>query len=176
MKNLLHFRNLQQIRFARLQGVADLYFFNIPALHLLEIDSMRDLTYVNIINCPSLVRAHISNSRLDDFFVQNCQAIQYLDLSHNRLEAVPNMIFEITGLQQLSLADNRITSVDDEVEKLQNLRSLDLSNNAIRTLKASLGRCTQLQQLNITGNMIIRPGPQIQKKGTAGILQFLRAE
>lgn len=57
--------------------------------------------------------------------------IKSLDLSHKKLEAIPNCIFELSSLENLNLSHNHLSELPKEITKLTNLKFLDISWNHI---------------------------------------------
>jgi len=74
------------------------------------------------------------------------------------LERTPNV-------QELSLAKNKLEQLPDSVWNLKELRSLDLSGNALRTLSPLIAQLTQLRHLNLSGN----PGIKLPSKLPEGL-------
>eukprot|EP01102_Stenamoeba_stenopodia_P015118 TRINITY_DN5119_c0_g1_i1.p1 TRINITY_DN5119_c0_g1~~TRINITY_DN5119_c0_g1_i1.p1 ORF type:complete len:975 (+),score=339.93 TRINITY_DN5119_c0_g1_i1:86-3010(+) len=70
-----------------------------------------------------------------------------LDLSNNRLQSVPNSIFELTKLEKLSLNHNSIKSIPDQIAALDSLKILNLAENEIQSLPAGFAglKLTTLQ-------------------------------
>jgi len=79
-------------------------------------------------------------------------SLRRLDLSGNRLQAVPDEVFRLTQLEELNLAGNRITQLDPKIGTLHALRSLDLSENRLSTLPSELAGCTNLETLSLFDN------------------------
>ncbi|XP_035661040.1 uncharacterized protein LOC118405599 [Branchiostoma floridae] len=59
---------------------------------------------------------------------------------------------------------------------LSNIKKLILSHNRISCLPLNLSRLAQLEDMNITGNPLTYPPPDVRKKGTAAIMDFLRRD
>ena len=57
-----------------------------------------------------------------------------LDLSHLRLQEIPDEIFACTRLEWLDLRDNDLQVIPDRIRDLPNLAHLDLTNNPIQEL------------------------------------------
>lgn len=57
--------------------------------------------------------------------------LKSLDLSHKKLEALPNCLFELSSLEMLNLSHNQLTELPQEISKLKKLNSLDISWNHI---------------------------------------------
>ena len=62
-----------------------------------------------------------------------------LSLYNGGLAAVPEWVWERTGLESLNLSQNRLTAVSERLGELGRLRMLDLGHNRLRELPAALG-------------------------------------
>jgi hypothetical protein len=60
-----------------------------------------------------------------------CEKLRRLNLSDNRLSAVPPEFFDLTQLTELDLSNNQLTALPDDLAKLQKLASLNLASNAL---------------------------------------------
>ena len=65
--------------------------------------------------------------------------MQHLSLWKHGLGAVPDWVWDESGLETLVLADNRLTEVSERVGRLRRLRMLDLGHNQLTQLPAALG-------------------------------------
>ena len=78
-----------------------------------------------------------------------------LDLHHCDLEEFPREIFALADtLQMLDLSGNRLRALPDDLPRLRALRILFCSGNAFDTLPAVLGRCGQLDIVGFKANAI----------------------
>ncbi|XP_035661036.1 uncharacterized protein LOC118405597 [Branchiostoma floridae] len=102
--------------------------------------------------------------------------LQVLDLQDSGVESLPDGVGELVQLTDLNIAGNRFTSVPDEVMNLSNIKSLNLTENRIACLPMTLSRLTKLGDINILGNPMTYPPPDVCKKGTAAVMDFLRRE
>jgi len=76
-----------------------------------------------------------------------------LNLSYNRLEALPKELFTLTHLESLELYENYFESVPREIGYLAELRSLVISDNEqLKELPDEIGNLTKLRSLDISGN------------------------
>jgi Leucine-rich repeat (LRR) protein len=92
--------------------------------------------------------------------------LERIDLSNNRLAAVPVEITVLVSLEDLNLDHNSIVSLPEEIGKLRKLKALSLRHNRIQIsstvftaknpqpLPASLFRDTLLIDLNLHGNTL----------------------
>jgi internalin A len=101
--------------------------------------------------------------------------LKTLDLHDNRLTAVPPELSNLYNLKTLDLHDNQLTAVPPELSQLTNLEKLDLRDNRLTALPRELGQLTKLQRLSLDGNPLPEPIPELNKKGAAAVLAYLRS-
>ena len=74
-----------------------------------------------------------------------------LNLSHNKISAVPESIFGFIHLRLLDLSYNSLEEIPPTLCSLRELRKLDLSHNTISKLPSNIN---QLDKLNVSHNNI----------------------
>ncbi|MBC7663211.1 MAG: leucine-rich repeat domain-containing protein, partial [Caulobacter sp.] len=78
-----------------------------------------------------------------------------LDLRHCQLDDFPREIFALADtLQMLDLSGNRLRALPDDLPRLRKLRILFCSNNPFDSLPAVLGRCQRLDIVGFKANAI----------------------
>ena len=81
----------------------------------------------------------------------------HLDLRHCDLDEFPREVFALADtLQMLDLSGNRLRALPDDLPRLRALRILFCSSNPFDTLPAVLGRCEQLDIVGFKANAIER--------------------
>ena len=81
--------------------------------------------------------------------------ITHLDLRHCDLDEFPREIFALADtLTMLDLSSNRLRALPDDLPRLRALRTLFCSNNLFETLPASLGACPALDLVGFKANAI----------------------
>lgn len=77
-----------------------------------------------------------------------------LHLIHQKLDSIPEEVFQFKNLQELDLSKNRIKNVSERLGELQYLQRLNLSRNRIEILPASIGKLVNLKKLIANQNVI----------------------
>jgi len=80
--------------------------------------------------------------------------IRTLDLSGNKLKAVPNVIFDLLTLTRLYLNFNELEELPEDVGKLTGLKEFALAGNKLKSLPISMARLSSLELLDIGYNSI----------------------
>ncbi len=81
--------------------------------------------------------------------------ITHLDLRHCDLDEFPREIFALADtLTMLDLSSNRLRALPDDLPRLRALRTLFCSSNLFETLPASLGACPALDLVGFKANAI----------------------
>ncbi|RLN59016.1 hypothetical protein BBJ28_00006806 [Nothophytophthora sp. Chile5] len=80
--------------------------------------------------------------------------LETLQLSHNRLSALPVTFGLLRSLRTLQLASNRLTKLPLELGALVNLRELDVSWNQLASLPEELGCLEALTALDLSHNKL----------------------
>ncbi|KOX78634.1 Leucine-rich repeat-containing protein 40 [Melipona quadrifasciata] len=83
-----------------------------------------------------------------------CKAdVGTVDLSRNKLSALPDELSIIERIADLKLISNQLTHIPEWIgEKYKYLQILDLSKNLLQSLPSNLGLLKYLQELNISFN------------------------
>ncbi|KAI6182321.1 TRL4 interactor with leucine rich repeat area [Aphelenchoides bicaudatus] len=98
-----------------------------------------------------------SNVRLDTDSIRLYKDLEFLDLSHNKIEEFPSEFFDqLTNLRELRLAGNQISKIDiDLFANLEKLEYLDLSANKISQIESSAFEgLSALRFLNLSANQL----------------------
>jgi Leucine-rich repeat (LRR) protein len=155
-----------------LQCRADGSVLSLRAMRLRKIDAEKLL-----MRCGSLARLDFSSNVLVEFPHKLHIAsplLLSLDLSNNRLDAVPDSIGLLSCLRQLFLQHNNILNLPETCGHLQHLQELDVSHNPLHNLPGSLGFLRSLVKLGV-GNCPLRmPPADVVAMGSCMILKFLK--
>ncbi|XP_023341290.1 leucine-rich repeat-containing protein 40 [Eurytemora carolleeae] len=149
---------------------------------------------------PLLFELNLSSNKLSSVpsWIQVGAKLQFLDLSNNKLQQLPEEMGELKHLREIVLsfnqlssippslcrcgkletiliANNKIAQLDVEaLSALGQLAVLDLQNNAIESVPPELGNLTQLRALQLEGNLFRMPRPAVLVQGTGAVLSYLR--
>ncbi len=80
--------------------------------------------------------------------------VKILNLSHNRLERIPENISILTNLQTLYLYENQLQSLPETFGQLSSLQHLELQYNKLKSLPDTFGNLSRLEYLNLGENQL----------------------
>ena len=86
--------------------------------------------------------------RRENFSLTN---ILSLNLSHNRLEKLPDIFLQLINLTCLYVNNNRLSSLPESIGCLKRLQELDLRNNQLKVLDV-VRKLPDLRKLLVEGN------------------------
>ena len=75
-----------------------------------------------------------------------------LDLGRNKLKELPPWFTDLTNLQELTLSGNKLMDFPEVICGLRHLKRLDMSRNALTGLPACMGRLKELTSLDLWSN------------------------
>ena len=100
-----------------------------------------------------------------------------VDISANRIGAIPDDIKHLTKTQKLNLSCNVIAAVPIALcVSLVNLKVLNLSRNKLRAVPTEIGSLTKLEELTLADNKINELPPTVSKLGKLTRLNLARNE
>jgi adenylate cyclase len=106
-------------------------------------------------NLAILNLSHNPITRFTVLAADTASALTHLDLSHSRLETIPEELFTTcVSLQLLSINNNKIRTLSENVGDLQRLGTLSIKNNALQSLPASIGKLQRLHTLEVSCNKL----------------------
>lgn len=134
----------------------------------------------------------VSENRLVELPPQIGQLVnlEILWLNDNVLGGLPAEIRQLGKLRNLHLQENRLTELPPEIGKLANLQRLWIQNNRLTQLPAELCQLERLKDWDFTkkslpprfpwalmaqGNPLVHPPPEVLRKGTRAVQDYLRA-
>ena len=98
--------------------------------------------------------------------------LEYLNLSDNYFEAVPEMVSGYERLSHLYLANNSISEIPDALQDLSYLKVLDLSGNPIKELPAWLSDLPLLDSLLLQDTDITEISASLRAANESGKLMI----
>ncbi len=106
--------------------------------------------------CPELTMIGFKSNQIS-LFPENALPlkVQWLILTDNKLEKLPDSIGKLTKLQKCMLAGNRIHSLPDSMSACDNLELLRISANQIKRLPSWLFELPRLSWLACAGNPFV---------------------
>ncbi|XP_050296356.1 chaoptin-like isoform X2 [Anthonomus grandis grandis] len=110
------------------------------------------------LDCRRIIFAYNRIERIEDeAFYGVLNSLEYLDLDHNRLKAIPLAISQLFALRFLYLSFNYISEISvGSLENFQeSLKALTLSGNRLtKTPVEAIQNCTKITYFNIASNQI----------------------
>ncbi|XP_046363034.2 leucine-rich repeat-containing protein 7-like [Haliotis rufescens] len=98
---------------------------------------------------------NISSNDFTSFSVSRMKNLICLNAAHNKLESLPQGIFDLTHLKYLRMEQNKIYDINPQIVQLTKLQTLDLSYNKINALPDNMYKLENLHKFNIKGNTIV---------------------
>lgn len=92
--------------------------------------------------------------QLPEGVVAGLPALEWLDVSENRLAALPAALGRVTTLTRVDAHSNALVSVPPELGRLSALKHLSLHFNALEALPDALGDCRALVWLSLHANKL----------------------
>mmetsp|Transcript_7096 Transcript_7096/g.15284 ORF Transcript_7096/g.15284 Transcript_7096/m.15284 type:complete len:987 (-) Transcript_7096:113-3073(-) len=109
-------------------------------------DMVKNLTVLNL--------AHNELEFLPSDFLLGAEQLRYLDLSFNRLKALPDSVLSCKKLQLLHMQHNDLVKLPARMESLTELRKLFVSYNRLTQLPEKIGKCRKLEKLRFVANHV----------------------
>ncbi|WP_028888338.1 leucine-rich repeat domain-containing protein [Tenacibaculum ovolyticum] len=115
-----------------------------------------------------------SNNNISKFKLNLSNSIEYINLSGNDMNYIPNEIFDICNLKILNLRFNKIKTLDSNIRKLTKLRKLLLGKNNISFLPNELYLVKQLEELELRDNSLSQVSEKLTKMESLKYLDLSR--
>lgn len=115
----------------------------------------------NLLNLKSLTRLELQENNLEsvpEFLFSKLPSLQTINLSHNRIKKLPDIIKWSTFLRNLDLSYNKMTLFPKEVSGIS-LKMLSLSHNNFDKVPLGVCKISTLENLDISGNEDIHELP-----------------
>ena len=97
--------------------------------------------------------SHIGLSSFpENLYGVNRRLLTKLDLSHNMLRELPELIGDLINLKHLSANDNQLILLPRTIKLLQQLQELDLRKNKLKSVVQDTNDLIRLERLSVEGN------------------------
>nr|XP_026691815.1 leucine-rich repeat-containing protein 57-like [Ciona intestinalis] len=99
----------------------------------------------------------LSSLNIEEFpsaLLKLSKSLRTLDLSRNKVKALPDAIGNFSVLKSLNISHNRLPMLCDGICKLLKLESLIASYNMLTALPADISRCKSLKSVVLCGNKL----------------------
>jgi hypothetical protein len=151
-----------------------------------SFSSLTSLTVLNLHNChlrniPNLgfmrlEKLYLSNNQIDTIapcvFDSHRKGLRILDLSHNRIDTIPDGMTALSNLEILQLEYNRVKRMCD-VSKWKKLEVLELTDNCLRELPPAVAGLERLWRLKIGANHFENLPIEVYYQGLAKVREYL---
>lgn len=143
-------------------GVAQIILKKQPFLREIDLTNCKNLTTLDISECPKLERLLLPNTALETFKVSKCEGLLEIDISEGKNLSVID-IYDCSALETLTISRNYNISSILNLTGCQNLKTLiaencsklqyiAFNNNAQRSLKTlNLSGCAALKGIKACG-------------------------
>jgi Leucine-rich repeat (LRR) protein len=134
-----------------------------------EIGALSELTRFlaarnQLLNLPyelghlkELVYLDVSHNRLSAFpNIHTLRNLIYLDASHNNMGSLPINMRRWTSLRALAVNDNELTTLPEQLGELERLTKIDASKNRLTSIPGSMKALSRLGQLNLKDNVMTK--------------------
>ena len=115
-----------------------------------------DLRTSNDLICRQLLCEHVGDAcacRLA-LALERVPRLRRLDLSNNRLRALPEAVYALQHLEWLDVRQNCLSTLSTDLAKLTQLQTLDVRSNKLKTLPIEqLETLEKLETICVTGNV-----------------------
>ncbi|WP_462318464.1 C10 family peptidase, partial [Marinilabilia sp.] len=134
--------------------------WNIPLLKILQLQNNKISGAVppSFGSSSSLEYLDLSNNLIDKLpdNLDNLLVLETLKLDNNNLQALPDGLANIVHLKNLDAANNQLTYIPDNLGQSRMLETIDLSNNRLTSIPEALGNCDKLYEILFNNNRIER--------------------
>ncbi|XP_077394398.1 leucine-rich repeat protein 1 [Festucalex cinctus] len=152
-----------QVSYCKLSRV-DMRMLSLKALRKLDLSNnhIKKLpATIGDLACLSELVLH--SNHLEAFSEALClstlqRTLQILDLSQNRLQALPAQFCQLRELVNLKLDDNKLAFLPFHLGRLSKLRFLSAAHNQLAVLPGDF-RKLRLENLDLFGNPFVQPNP-----------------
>ncbi|MCI4670430.1 MAG: leucine-rich repeat domain-containing protein [Bacteroidia bacterium] len=145
------------------------------------------ITYYNFIkDLHNLNFLDLSNNYIEDIsFLERLTRLKYLNLSNNRIEDI-SVLKNLNLLETVDLSNNIISNLEP-IKDLRFINFLNIENNRVRDLEPLVPMLEKGLDIStvqkadkgevglfLAENQLVKPGPEIGRKGRRAVLSFFR--
>lgn len=110
----------------------------------------------------SLVRCRLKS--IPKAIFQNCESLETLDLSYNKITSVPENIADLHYLHTLNIAGNKVTEGVEHIIKIDSLQVLNLrENNALQNVPEQIKSHPRLRKLYVNEAVFLNMSEEMKK-------------
>ncbi|XP_014347654.1 volume-regulated anion channel subunit LRRC8D-like [Latimeria chalumnae] len=111
----------------------------------------------------NLEQLFLSNNRLESLpnALFDLHKLRHLDVSYNLISLLPKNIEQLENLQSFSISDNKVDLLPLQLFNCVKLKTLQLGNNRITVVPAEIEQLTQLTYLELKGNYLVKLPPEL---------------
>ncbi|CAI6340375.1 unnamed protein product [Periconia digitata] len=153
IRALVHLRTLN-ISGNKITSLPMELFEHVPIIELIASNNAFTGAFFEIDSMPQLQNLQLANNSITGI----CQSttvtlpdLKYLDLSGNRLSALPD-VSSWTSLVTLLIGENNVATLPDSLFSLQMLRNIDLTANNISRLDERIALMEGLENITLAAN------------------------
>lgn len=146
----LHNCELERIPHA-IFSLTNLQELHLKSNNIRSIEEVISFQHLKRLTCLNLSHNKIIAIPLSISHVKNLESLY---ISHNQLESLPSSLFNLPKLRYLDVGHNSIVVIPLEVGFLQNLQHFAISGNKVEVVPKQLFKCTKLRTLNLGHNCI----------------------
>lgn len=120
-----------------------------------ESENQQQKKYSLTLNTANLESLSLSETNIENYIgFEKLINLTYISLSKQKLEKIPDFIFEFSGLKSIFLYGNKITKIPEKIKNLKQTETLNLSDNNINKLPNEIFKLPNLKNLDIENNQI----------------------
>lgn len=100
--------------------------------------------------------------------------IRTVILNNNRIKELPKSFVHLVKLEKLDLSHNAIRELPEDLGKMEMLTSLNVCHNKLKTLPLSLGGCKTLKVILASANRLLHPPQVLCNDGSDAVIVHLK--
>lgn len=111
---------------------------------------------INKINVKKVVELNVTGNGYTTLPVELAlfENLKVLHLGRNKLQTIPECVFELKNLTHLYIHCNRLETISPKISQLENLQVLEIDGNELQRLPESISELKNLKKMILSGNRI----------------------